>query len=858
MSQAPSALAEPDVTSYRLPKTVIPTRYEIKLSPDLTTFSFDGEEIITIEVKKATQEILLNSLELEILSAQIKCQDNVISAAIEIIEEDQRLKLTFSQTLEPGKYSLNIKFKGKINDKLHGFYRSSYKDSEGTTKVLAVTQFEATDARRAFPCWDEPDFKAVFQTTLVIDKALTAISNTDIETEQFLDNGKKELRFKDTIKMSTYIMAFVIGEFEATEPVLANTTPIRIFSVPGKGHLTEFAKGIAKYSIEHFESYFGVPYMGGKMDLIAIPDFAFGAMENIGCVTFRETALLVDKKTASHAEMERVADVVAHEIAHMWFGNLTTMSWWNGIWLNEAFATFAEMMAVAAWRPEWRRWESFAASRSAAFNTDGLRSTRTIEYPVHKPEDCEGMFDVLTYEKGASVLRMLEQFITEEKFRKGMNLYLDNHKFANTETSDLWNALENASGQPVRKIMDSWIFQPGFPVITIQLINDNKAIKLEQRRFLYLPEVESSPQIFHIPLILRIQYKDGKKETRKIIFDSTTTTITFDREAECVIGNAEGHGFYRILYPASMLDYLSKNANKFLEPIERFNLVSDTWALTLAGQASVESYLNMLKAFHGETDKNVWSTVIGSLSYLDRIIDNASDREKLQIFTRHLLSDLHHRLGWKPQDKEDDLTKQLRGSAIAALGTIGNDPDIISQATTAYAKFQTDPSTIDPNVIPAVVRIVAANGDQACYKQFLDLRKEAKTPQEEQRYLFALSEFSDLSLLTETLSLTITDEVRTQDAPYLLRNLMMNRYCRQEAWQFLKDNWKIILERYPANSIARMMEGITGLVSAELETDVNQFLQENPPKHGGKLIDQHLEKLRIAVQFQQYTRNKLN
>src|ERR1700731_2039136 len=321
-----------------------------------------------------------------------------------------RASLRFERALEPGEWKLRIVFRGVLNDKLHGFYRSTYKDAQSNTHLVASTQFEATDARRAIPCWDEPALKARFKVRLVIDEGLSAFSNGGVESERSLGGGKREIVFKETIKMSTYLLAFIVGEFETTEPIDAGTA-LRVAHVPGKRALTAWALEIGAFSLKWFANYYELPYPGDKLDLIAIPDFAAGAMENLGAITFRETALLVDDKTASRAELERVADVVSHENAHMWFGDLVTMKWWNGIWLNEAFATFMEMLAVDAWKPEWKRWDSFSVSRAAAMAVDGLKSTRSIEFTVNSPEEARAMFDVLTYEKGAAVLRMLEQYM---------------------------------------------------------------------------------------------------------------------------------------------------------------------------------------------------------------------------------------------------------------------------------------------------------------------------------------------------------------------------------------------------------------------------------------------------------------
>ncbi len=357
-----------------------------------------------------------------------------------------------------------------LNDKLKGFYRSTFVDTDGEQQVIATTQFEATDARRAFPCWDEPELKAVFGVTLVVDDDLAALSNAQELSRSPRGDGKVAVRFADTMKMSTYLVAFIVGPLDVTLPVDVNNTPLRVAYPRGKGHLTDYALDVGRFCLDFFADYYGIVYPGGKLDLVAVPDFAFGAMENLGCVTFREVLLLVDPAEVTQPELQNVTDVIAHELAHMWFGDLVTMKWWNGIWLNEAFATFMEMLATDAYRPEWDRWVSFGLSRSAAFDVDSLKSTRPIEYPVESPEDAEGMFDILTYEKGAAVVRMLEQYLEPEPFRDGIRRYLAQHQFENTETTDLWDAIEQATGEPVRRMMDSWIFQGGFPVVDVDLV----------------------------------------------------------------------------------------------------------------------------------------------------------------------------------------------------------------------------------------------------------------------------------------------------------------------------------------------------------------------------------------------------
>ncbi len=464
------------IDPFRLPHTVRPTRYEVRLRPSLSGASFTGAVQIELAVDQPTDVLVLNADELAI----IRCDVDGQSATWELEPETERLIITPAERVDSGTSVLSIEFDGVLNDKLRGFYRSTYTDDDGVEQVIATTQMQATDCRRAFPCWDEPEFKAVFAITLDVDDGLTAISNAP-EIERTTSDGRSVIRFADTMVMSSYLVAFVVGRLEMTETVDVDGVPLRLVHVPGKGHLTDFGLDVGAFCLRWFQDYYGIAYPGAKVDLVALPDFAAGAMENLGCITFRESLLLVDPATSTQNERQLVADVVAHELAHMWFGDLVTMRWWNGIWLNEAFATFMEVAACDAYRPDWQRWTSFGVERSAAFETDSLASTRSVEFEVRSPADCEGMFDVLTYQKGGALLRMLEQYLGAERFREGVSHYLSLHSYANTETNDLWDAIEATSGDPVRRIMDSWIWQPGYPLVTASLVDG--ALELRQQRF---------------------------------------------------------------------------------------------------------------------------------------------------------------------------------------------------------------------------------------------------------------------------------------------------------------------------------------------------------------------------------------
>src|SRR2546427_721318 len=675
-------------------------------------------------------------------------------------ETTERCRLALASPAARGRWRLRLAFRGTLNDKLRGFYRSVYKDPSGVSRTMAATQFEATDARRAFPCWDEPSFKAVFAVTLAVDPALTAVSNTAIVSET-LENGRKVVRFADTIVMSTYLVAFVVGELEGTEPVTIGRTPLNVWCVPGKKRLARFGQEIGGASLAFFEDYYGLPYPGDKLDLLAIPDFAAGAMENLGAITFRETALLVDETAASHAELERVADVVAHENAHMWFGDLVTMTWWNGIWLNEAFATFMEMLAVDAWKPEWQRWSTFGVSRAAALSLDGLHSTRPIEFPVTSPRDADAMFDVLTYEKGASVLRMLEQYLGAVVFREGVRDYLRTHKFANADTGDLWAALGRSGQQPIPGVMDGWIFRPGYPVVTVSR-DAGGTLVLAQQRFNYLREP---------------------------------------------------------LPPAQA------------EP-------EQPW--------QVPAYLDLTARFREERDRNVWSVLTSSLYALNRLVE-PGDRRRLEALVRDRVSPAFTALGWTPRPGEDELTRQLRGDLVRALGIVGNDPGVQARAAEVYRTSLADPGAVDPNVLPAVIAVLAPAGDAARYAEFLKRFRAAATPQEEQRYLYALAGFRDPALARQTLERAINGEIRTQDAPFVVRGMLMSVDVRELAWDFVKAHWDTMDRLYPKHGTRRLAEGVTGLATPALEEDVHRFFAEKKPQFGGKVLQQYLEQLHVAV-----------
>ena len=648
--------------------------------------------------------------------------------------------------------------------------------------------------------------------------------------------------------MSTYLVAFIVGRIEPTEPVMVGQTPLRLWAIPGKGHLARFGQDIAAASLSFFESYYGIPYPGDKLDLLAIPDFASGAMENLGAITYRETALLVDQQSATHGELERVADVVAHENAHMWFGDLVTMSWWNGLWLNEAFATFMEMLAVDAWKPEWKRWDSFGVSRAAAFSVDGLRSTRPIEYPVQAPKDADAMFDVLTYEKGASVLRMLEQHIGPTVFRDGVRDYLHAHAYGNADTNDLWVSLGKIAKQPVPELMNGWIFQPGFPLVTAT-VSPSSELTIRQQRFSYLNDDQSSPsqdQRWQIPLQMRIT-AGGKTNTSRMLLTEKDTTVLLPHDWESVLINEGGHGFYRVRYAPDLLDRLLNAGIDRLAVTERFNLINDAWATTVAGLMPLTDYLDLTARFTYGAGQECLGCVTRLLLLPEPDHHRRRSAGARSVRTRSGRSRCRGLGLGTSEAVRAKVTKQLRGELIGAQGKLGNDPAIQRRAAELYRAYRNDATAVDPNVVPSLVAILAHTGDATRYDEFNERFRTAATPQEERRYLFSLAAFQPKALLERTLARTISGEIRTQDAPFLVSAILGNVYGRELAWAFVKTNWEKMDQLFPKQGLRRMCGGIVSLATPELERDVRDFFTTRKIDLGGKTLDQYLEQLRIAV-----------
>ena len=625
--------------------------------------------------------------------------------------------------------------------------------------------------------------------------------------------------------------------------------------MPGKNALKTYALECAAYGVQWYERTLGVPYFGGdKIDMVAIPEFRSGAMENTGLITYRATALLVDEPHATVAELQRVAEVVFHELAHMWFGNLVTMAWWDGLPLNESNATIFAYLVMEDFQPEWRIFNSFGLHRAAAFALDSLNSTHPCWAPVGHPDEVEQRFDKITYEKGGSLEFQIHQFVGDAPFYAGAHLYLTRYNHGNAEVTDLWDALEEGARQaglevPVRQIMDAWFLTDGHPVVTVSPSRKPGFITLSQERFAFLGRKSHAEQLWPIPLQLRYATGDGAVSFKKLIFAGREQEVSLQKGFQYVVANAGGSGFYRVRYAQELLSGLLSAPFERMEVIERFNLVSDSWALVRAQKLGSDTYLDLVQKLSGERDPSVWSIIGGSLRALHGIT-SGEDRAVFKKLIRDLIRPVFRDLGWAPKAAESTATRELRGSLAALLGTVGEDAEVPSAAAGLFDSWKKDRSSVDPNVVPALVSTLAYAGSKARFEEFLALSRAARTDQEKLRFLRALGEFRERELFSAAIGMMVND-VKPDDAPYILGAYLVTEHAGRATWDAIRENWGTILKRFPTSATVRMIEGCSALDTPALAAEVEQFFARTPVPQGDMAVAQMLERLSVNVRLRQ-------
>ena len=823
---------------YRLPTEAVPAAYRLRFEPDLDAATFTGTVEIDVDVAAAIDELLLNAVELEIDGATAVLADGTsVPAQVSDDAEVERVRLRFGATLPAGPAMLRMGFSGILNDRLVGFYRSTFSDEAGERHTIATTQLCATDARRMFPCFDEPAMKATFELAVVLPPQLSAFSNSPVAATSSLPDGRREVRFLPTMKMSTYLVALVVGPFETSEVVDVDGVPLCVVCTPGKTHLAAYALEVGAFALRYFASYFGIPYPGDKVDLVGIPDFAAGAMENLGCITFRETLLLVDPATASTRELQDIAMVVAHELAHMWFGDLVTMQWWEGIWLNEAFATFMQYLCTDAFRPEWNQWVLFNVQREPGFAIDALHSTRAIEFPVHSSDDAWAMFDPITYRKGGAVLRMLEQYLGEDVFRSGLRRYMDEHAYANTITADLWAALEAASGEPVGEIMSTWILQGGHPLVSVA---DGT---LTQSPFQFqAPEGPSAiGSSWRVPV--RSRPLGGGPSVAQLLDDAPTPLAT----PWPAVVNAGGSGVYRTSYGTTELAEISASLGSLTE-LERAVLLSDTWALARAGVRTVGDVLTVAGGLGTLVEPSAWSVVADVLDTLDRVVDD-TDRPALQGTASRLFAPVLEALGWTARPDEDELAPVVRARTVRVLGTIARDVAVRDEAASRF-----DAGVLDGDLAAPVVAVVASMDRPGDLDEMLRRCREAKDPQSEERYREGVTSIANARLAVSTFEQCF-ELFRSQDVPRVIFQLVSNPVGGAAVWEALASSWDATLARIPEPLQFAVGLGVTTLISDRSFAErVAAFHRSHPVANSQTRVEQAVEQMLNGVAFAERAR----
>ena len=847
-----------------LPNYVKPSRYTLTLEPDMEAASFLGHETVEIEVLTATSSITLNASELQITSCSILPAGGDTMEASSIDDDEKAETVTFSFPAEVlgGPARLDIEFVGALNDQLRGFYRSHYTDIDGNERQLATTQFEATDARRAFPCWDEPSLKATFALTLVVDSELAAISNMPIAEETAEGDGRKRLRFDETPIMSTYLLVFIIGDLRCIEQEAEDGTLIRIWATAGKEEQGRFALETSIRLLKYFNEYFGTPYPLPKLDHLAIPDFAAGAMENWGAITYREVVLLVDPERTSAAVRQRVAGIISHEMAHMWFGDLVTMAWWKELWLNESFASWVGDKAIDHLFPEYEMWTEFVSGdTTSALSLDGLKNSHPIEQEVRDPAEIGQLFDAISYSKGGSVLRMLEHFLGADTFRDGLRRYIVKHQYANARTHDLWNALGEASGEPVAEIMDTWVEQIGYPVVHVESDRSGATteLRLSQTRFVYehLTEPDATyDTTWHIPVSITSQDAGASS----LLMDQSETTASLGKASEGWLKlNPDQFGFYRVNYSADDWDRL-RPAIEGLEvsTIDRLGLQNDAYALAKAGYAPMSRFLSLAQAYTNETNPSVWEDISVNLGGLNSLLSDESYYGEFRDLARGIFQPIGARVGWEPGPDEGHLETLLRSTVLAQLGKYLDD-DTLTKAGSLFGEYLKDPEAVNPDLRGVILNLTAQRGDRDTYDALWDLHKTGTLEEEKVRLLVALGNFDQPELLGETLERALSDEVRIHDTILVVRGVGGNRKGRDQAWEFVKENWDTFVSRYADGlfALSNLVPVVSRFNTEEKLADVEEFFGAHPTPAADRAIKQALEVIRLNVAWLSRNRDEL-
>jgi aminopeptidase N/puromycin-sensitive aminopeptidase len=833
----------------RLPQNVAPEHYQLTFAPNLNTEKFSGDEIIQVSLLQASNSITLNAADIEFQKVTIQSGQMAQPARVTTDPANQRATFTVEKILAAGPASIQVRYTGVLNGQLRGFYLS-----RANGRKYAVTQLESTDARRAFPSFDEPAFKATFDISAIIDKNDTAISNGKIISDAPGPGAAKHtLKFATTPKMSTYLVALAVGDFRCLEGG-ADGIPIRVCATPDKTEQGKLALGDAQEVLHYYDNYYGIKYPFGKLDLVSVPDFEAGAMENTAAIFYRESDLLADDKNASDRTRKEIALVTAHEMAHQWFGDLVTMQWWNDVWLNEGFATWMESKAPEALHPEWGFTLDDVQDTDRAMKLDALANARPIRAPASTIHQIDELFDGIAYQKTGAVLRMIETYTGADLFRKGVNLYLGKHAYGNATAEDFWSALTTASHKPVDKVMPTFVDQPGVPLISVTSACKSKQteVTLTQQRFYLNSAMMEQPSnaLWQVPICLKSP-GNGAGVANCLLMTAREQTIRVPGCRPWVFINADARGYYRSAYDAESLGRMGSAIESGLSPVERLSLLVDEWALAQSGRHPIGSYLALVENLGADRNRAILETLSEHLEEISDRLTGDPDRAAYQEFVHALLQPAASELGWKPNSNEDDEHRALRAFVLEALGYAGRDPETLKHAHAVASQYLADPASVDPNLAEMALKLAASDGDQALLNQMIAAAKLNRSPEDYHRLLRNIVFFRQPELVRRTVEFLLSGDVRNQDAAYVLGRQMMtkNAYALPVAWEMVKAHWPEVQAKMTESSGRLIVRGAGSFCDAASRDDVEQFFKQHPVAAADRALTGAIERINNCIAF---------
>ena len=846
-------------TPGKLPKEVVPQEYAIRITPDMAKLTFAGSETVKLDVRKPVRRLVLNALEINVTSASLDGKA-LPQSAIKLDPKQETVTLTLAADLPAGSHSLELNFTGKINQQGQGLYYAPYQEQgTGAKKVMLGTQFEATDARRMFPCWDEPGFRARFQLTAVVPENFVAVSNMPVEKETKVAEGK-EFRFAMTPPMPSYLNVLCAGELEG---IFAKVKGVNhgVLATKGKAEMGRYALESSQQILEYMNDYFGQPYPLPKLDHIAVPGGFGGAMENWGGITYYESRLLFDPEKSSAETKQGIYEVIAHETAHMWFGDLVTMAWWDNLWLNEGFASWMGTKCTAKFNPDWEAWLSknvprdptrrYGIGKEGAMEGDARSTTHPIQQPIANEAEASSAFDDITYRKGMSFIAMLESFLGEEVFRDGIRKYMARHRLSNTTTADLWNSLSEASRKPVVEIAAAWTEQPGFPVVKMARNAEGK-ITLTQERFT-VHFAKAPPLEWKIPLTYSIP---GEPARASLLMTSKTLDLPNNPAGRAVKLNVDGAGNYRVQYDEASWKLLLAELPK-LSSADRVNLLADAWALAQADRAPLSLYLDLVEKLPTKTELAEREQIMLVFDFINRLLAGEPQREQFQKYARSILRPSFEQVGWEPKSGEPSKIALLRGSLINALGDL-NDTEIVAGCRERFEKYLSDPKSVAPDLRPHVFAVVGRYADEATWSKLHELGMKTTSIEEKQNYYDALACALDPKLAARTLEISLGDEVPTSRAVYLVAKVARQSEHPDVAWNFAKAHMKQLLAKTDALAANSYAPGLfTFFSDAARIPELERYAESDLPPAAAKSVEKAVDEVGFRAEFKPRLRTQI-